>query len=281
MKIGIMFANVTGFGGPEGARALAEAAERSGVESVWTVEHVVVPRDYQSAYPYSPTGKMPGSEESPIPDPLIWLTYVAACSSSLRLGTGILILPQRSPVVLAKEVATLDVLSGGRVTLGVGIGWLREEFEAIGVPFDERAPRTDESIRALRALWSTDESFQGDYYRFREARSFPKPVQQPLPIVVGGHTLASARRAGRLAEGYFPASGDLPKLFEAARQAAKEAGRDPGSVEFTTMGGPDLEQAKRLKDLGVDRLCVFPPAFAPGDFPRAFGQLSENFISKL
>jgi probable F420-dependent oxidoreductase len=282
MKVGLMFANVIGFGSPEAAVALAAASEAAGVESLWTVEHVVVPKDYASPYPYSPSGKMPGNEDSPIPDPLAWLAYVAALTTTVRLATGILILPQRSPVILAKEVATLDSLSGGRVTLGVGIGWLREEFEAIGVPFSERAARTDEAIRALRALWSNDETFEGRYYSFRDARMFPKPVQSGgVPIVIGGHTNASARRAGRLADGFFPASGDLPSLFAECRRAAEEAGRDPSTVELSAGGVPDLDFAKRMEDLGVSRIVLPPPAFVTKDIGPALEKLAETFVSKV
>jgi alkanesulfonate monooxygenase SsuD/methylene tetrahydromethanopterin reductase-like flavin-dependent oxidoreductase (luciferase family) len=142
VRFGIMFANVGPMAHAEGAVAIAQSAEAAGFESLWTVEHTVVPAGYQSAYPYSDSGRMPGPEDSDIPDPLIWLSFVAGATSTIRLGTGILILPQRNPVTLAKEVATLDRLSKGRVELGVGVGWLAEEFEAIGVPFKERGKPT-------------------------------------------------------------------------------------------------------------------------------------------
>jgi probable F420-dependent oxidoreductase len=282
MKVGMMFANVAFFGTPDGAAKLAEAAEEAGIESLWTVEHVVVPADYQSPYPYSRDGKMRGGETSPIPDPLAWISYVAAVTKTVRLATGILILPQRSPVVLAKECATIDVLSSGRLTLGVGIGWLREEFEAIGVPFEERVARTEEYIGALRALWSDDETFEGQFVRFKHARSNPKPVQDGgIPIVIGGHTKASARRAGRLADGYFPARGDLSVLFDECRKAAKDAGRDPDAIELSAGGAPSLEFAKQLEDLGAQRMIIPPLSFNPDDIKRALGEFSENVISKL
>ena len=283
MKVGIMFANVVFFGTPPGARALAKAAEDSGVESLWTVEHVVVPEGYESPYPYSPTGKMPGGETAPIPDPLAWISYMAALTTTVRFATGILILPQRNPVVLAKECATIDVLSGGRLTLGVGIGWLEEEFDAIGVPFAERVERTEEYMQAIRALWSEDETFDGKHARFTRARSYPKPAQSGgIPIVVGGHTKAAARRAGRLGDGFFPARADnLAELIDECRRAAKDAGRDPDAIEITTGGPPNVDAAKRMADLGVSRIVLPPPAFAPDDIGRALGELSENFISKL
>jgi probable F420-dependent oxidoreductase len=163
MDFGLVFTNVGRFAHPDGARAVAHAAEQAGFESLWTVEHVVVPVGYESEYPYDKSGKMPGPEESEIPDPLIWLAYVAAHTSTIKLGTGILILPQRNPLVVAKEIATLDRMSGGRVLLGVGVGWLQEEFDAIGVPFAGRGKRTDEYIAALRALWGLGPAtFDGD-----------------------------------------------------------------------------------------------------------------------
>ncbi len=283
MKIGIMFANVLAFGTREGATKLAKAAEKAGIESLWTVEHVVVPQGYASPYPYSPTGKMPGDETNPIPDPLAWISFMAAHTETVRLATGILILPQRNPVVLAKEAATIDVLSGGRLTLGVGIGWLQEEFDAIGVPFGERVARTEEYIAALRALWSTDETFDGAFNTFTEARSFPKPVQSGgIPIVVGGHTKAAARRAGSLGNGFFPANpADIGTLLDEMRRAAKDAGRDPDAIEVTTGGAPNVDLAKSLADQGVHRMALPIPTFDPNDLDRALGELSENFIAKL
>ena len=172
MKFGLMFANGGPFSEPATAVGLAQLAEEVGFESLWTVEHVCVPTGYQSAYPYSPTGKMPGGEDVPIPDPLIWLAYVAAATTRIRLATGILILPQRNPVILAKEIATLDRLSGGRVELGVGVGWLEEEFDALGVPWAARGRRTDEYIDVLRRMWREPETaFDGEFTKFAPLKS--------------------------------------------------------------------------------------------------------------
>jgi probable F420-dependent oxidoreductase len=282
VKVGIMFANVLSFGTREGAEKLAKAAENAGIESLWTVEHVVVPAGYESPYPYSPSGKMAGGETASIPDPLAWIAFMAAHTKTVRLATGILILPQRNPVVLAKELATIDVLSEGRLTLGVGIGWLAEEFAAIGVPFEERVGRTEEHIEVLRTLWSEDETFDGRFTTLKQARSYPKPVQEGgIPIVVGGHTKAAARRAGRLGNGFFPGRGDIPVLIDECRRAAKDAGRDADAIEITTGGLPNVDFAKSLADQGVTRLVMPPPAFDPNDLDRALGELSENFISKV
>ena len=283
MKVGIMFANVLLWGTRDGAEKLAKACENSGIESLWTVEHVVVPSGYESPYPYSPTGKMPGDETAPIPDPLAWLAFMAAHTTTVRLATGIVILPQRNPVILAQECATIDVLSEGRLELGIGIGWLREEFDVIGVPFEERMERTDEYVDALRALWSNDETFSGKYTSFANARSFPKPVQRGgIPIVVGGHTKAAARRAGRLGDGFFPARPqDIGMLVDEMKRAAKDAGRDPDAIEVTTAGPPNIDFAKQLADHGVSRLVMPAPTFDPNVADRAFGELAENFISKV
>src|SRR2546427_3294240 len=137
MKFGLMYANAGPFGFPENLAHLARTAEEAGIESLWAVEHVVIPVGYRSVYPYSPSGKIPGPENIPLPDPLLALTFAAAVTTKLRLATGILLLPQRHPIYVAKEVATLDVLSNGRAILGIGVGWLREEFEALGIPFEE------------------------------------------------------------------------------------------------------------------------------------------------
>ena len=290
MKFGVMFANVGPMAYAEGAIAIGQTAEDAGFESIWTVEHTVVPAGYQSAYPYSQSGKMPGPEDSDIPDPLIWLTYVAAQTKTIRLATGILILPQRNPVTLAKEVATLDRLSGGRVELGIGVGWLEEEFEAIGVPFRERGKRTDDHVEALRKLWTGEPaSHQSEFTSFENAYSRPVPAQERIPIVVGGHSEAAARRAGRLGDGFFPARGtveELAKLVDVVRTTAKENGRDPDAIEVTASGagtfGPDaLDKGKELAAIRATRNVVPPLAFDPEGQAAAFGQYSENVISKV
>lgn len=211
MKFGLMFANAGPFAVPETFETLVRTADEVGFESIWTVEHVVVPVGYESEYPYSDTGKMPGPENSPIPDPILPLAYAAAITRQIRLATGILILPQRHPAYVAKQFATLDVLSRGRAIAGIGIGWLQEEFAALGIPFRERAARTEEAVRAVRSLWAdTPQAFSGEFYRWPALESNPKPVQKPgVPIVVGGHVEGAARRAARIGDGFFPARGEL------------------------------------------------------------------------
>ncbi len=288
MKFGIAFANTGPFTQPDAAVAFAQAAEQAGFESIWTVEHVVVPAGYQSTYPYDPSGKMPGGEDSPIPDPLIWLTYVAAATKSIRLATGILILPQRNPVVLAKELATLDSLSQGRMDLGIGVGWLEEEFNAIGVPFAARGKRTDEYVAAMRALWTEEKaSYHGDTVDFTDCISLPRPDQKSIPIHVGGHTEVAARRAGRLGDGFFPGRGDhqcIDHLFRLARDTATQNGREPSDIEMTTggngaVGGRALDEVKALADIGTDRVMV--PAFLfYADAVAGLARYGEEIIAK-
>ncbi|MDH5672440.1 MAG: LLM class F420-dependent oxidoreductase [Myxococcales bacterium] len=287
MKFGIMFANAGPFGEPELLAHLAQTAEAVGVESIFTVEHVAVPVGYESQYPYSKSGKMPGPESSPIPDPLLPLAFVASITKSLRLGTGILILPQRHPIYVAKEIATLDVLSGGRVLFGIGSGWLQEEFEALGVPFNQRGRRTDEAIEAIRSLWAPEpKAFEGKYYAWNAVHSNPKPVQQPgVPILIGGHSEAAARRAARLGDGFFPARGDdetlLPLLAE-MRAECERVGRDPSEIEITTgVGQPTIDKVRHAEELGICRLVINPPGFDRDGLTRGLEDFAEQVIAKL
>jgi probable F420-dependent oxidoreductase len=282
MEYGLIFANVGPFGEPDGAAELGAVCEEVGIESVWTVEHVVVPTGYTSEYPYSRSGRMAGGEDSPIPDPLVWLTWVAAHTTTLRLATGVLILPQRNPVVLAKEVATLDRLSKGRTILGIGAGWLREEFDALGVPFAERAARTDEHVAVMRALWSgASVDYEGEFTTLAGANVFPHPAQASVPIVVGGHSPAAARRAGRLGDGFFPAKGEWTQLEPVMRAAAIDAGRDPDAIEITRGGGLDKDSVQRLADEGTDRYVIPPLAFDGPGLRDALARFADEVMSKV
>ena len=258
MKFGLRYCNTGRY--VDGAKAveLVQAAEEAGFESAWTVEHTVIPEGHASAYPYSADGRMAGGVyDFPLPDPLISMAYVAARTSTIRLGTGILILPQHSPVITAKQVATLDAMSGGRILLGIGVGWLKEEFEAIGAPFEARGARTDEYVAAMRTLWREERpSFQGEFVRFDGAYCRPQPPGGSVPIHVGGHSKAAARRAGRLGDGFFPARGNPVELIGLAQRSAKEAGRDPGEIEVTLSCPEDLGELRDMAGLGVSRVLV-------------------------
>ncbi|MCZ6504161.1 MAG: TIGR03619 family F420-dependent LLM class oxidoreductase, partial [Gammaproteobacteria bacterium] len=227
MKFGLRYCNTGHYVDPVRAVELMQAGEEAGFESAWTVEHTVLPEGYESPYPYSADGKIAGgANDIPLPDPLIWMAYVAARTSTIKLGTGILILPQHNPVITAKQIATLDVMSAGRIIIGIGVGWLAEEFDALGVDFATRAPRTDEYIAAMRVLWSDEApTFNGQFVQFKGAYCRPQPVNGNVPILFGGHSRAAARRAGRIGDGFFPARGISEELLQLARDTARECGR--------------------------------------------------------
>ncbi len=273
MKYGILFANILGFAEAKGAVELGQAAEEAGFDSLWTVEHVLWPADYKSEYPYDPSGKMAGDHSSVIPDPLVWLTWVAAHTETLKLGTGIVILPQRNPGVLAKEAATLASLSGDRLILGIGVGWLEEEFDALGVPFAKRGKRTDEYIAAMRALWAGEHvDFEGEFVNWSKVNSNPKPPAGSVPIVIGGHSRRAAERAGKLGDGFIPGAGEIPELIEIMRQTAADAGRDPSDIEVTAphpgIFGDDVAGAiQEAESFGIDRL-ILPSFMLLGNVPE-------------
>jgi probable F420-dependent oxidoreductase len=276
VKFGLAFASSIAIEGPD-ALELCRHAEAAGFESLWGGEHVVLPTTIESPYPYTADGKIPAAPDTPIPDPLIWLAFAAAAAPSMRLGTCILIVPQRNPLVLAKELATLDRLSGGKVELGLGVGWMKEEFDALGVPWERRGARNDEYIAAMRALWAGPHAeFHGEFVDFPPVTCSPRPVQSSIPILVGGDTDVAIRRAARLADGYFPGEGDperLGALIARVREAAEREGRDPASIEidamFTQHLGDPIAGVEQLTALGVDRVMV--PAFfyaGPGGLDR-------------
>ncbi len=285
MKFGIMFASTGPFASAEGAAAIATNADECGIESIWSVEHVVIPDGYQSKYPYSANGKIPGADDADIPDPLIWLAYAAGITKHVRLATGILIVPQRNPVVLAKECATLDKLSNGRFDLGIGVGWLEEEFNTLGLPFEDRGRRTDDYVAAMRALWTQDKAaYDGPFASFSGAIQRPQPMQAGgVPIVVGGHSKAAARRAGRLGDGFFPISAteeELVGLLELMKETAAENGRD-GDAITVTVGSwsprrDSIDKVKELEQLGIDRLIVAPPTGNVDKLPQAMQELADK-----
>jgi len=288
MKFGLAFSNIGPFAGPFQAAQLARAAEAAGFESVWTVDHVVIPAGYHSVYPYDPSGRI-GPDDAAFPDPLIWLTYVAAATSTLRLGTAILILPQRNPVVLAKQLATLDHLSGGRVILGVGVGWLEEEYEALGVPWEGRGRRGEECIGAMRALWSDDRaSYHGETTSFTDCYLRPQPPGGTIPIHIGGHSVPAARRAGRLGDGFFPfgvGRHEVPGLLEVVSRAARDAGRDPAALEvtmdsFATSADEARADVAALEALGVARVLV-PAGMFGSDPAPALHRYADEVMERV
>ncbi len=282
MKFGLAFASRAGTDS-QSALEICRRAEAAGFDSVWGGEHVIRPDRIESSYPYTEDGEMPGDAETSIPDPLIWLAYVGAVAPSLRLGTCILIVPQRNPVVLAKELATLDVLTDGRVELGLGVGWLREEFDALGIPWERRGARNDEYVAAMRALWAGPHAeYHGDFVDFDPVTCSPRPVNGSIPIMVGGDTPVAIRRAARMADSYFPGTTDPEKLaglIQDVRRAAEQENRDPDTIAIHAIFGPQMADplagAEQLAKLGVERVML-PAFFFAGpegmDNLEAFGE---------
>lgn len=286
MKFGLRYCNSGRYVDPARGVELVQAGEAAGFESAWTVEHTVVPANYTSTYPYSASGKMAGGvDDVPLPDPLIWMSFMASATSTIKFATGVLIVPQHNPVLMAKQIGTLDHLSGGRVLLGIGVGWLREEFEALGASFDDRGRRTDEYVAAMRELWSSAApTFHGAFVDFNAAYCLPQPVAGSVPIIVGGDTPVAARRAGRLGDGYFPARGAPQELLDLARRTAEEHGRDPDALEITTSLPADLDDIPALAARGISRLLVpvstvagLDPVITDVDDVARFAEVIERF----
>jgi probable F420-dependent oxidoreductase len=257
MRFGIFGINFGPCASPEGAVRVARLAEQSGYDSVWTGEHVVLPDPQEPPSPAPPQTSML--------DPAVALSFVAANTDRIRLATGIVILPQRNPLVLAKEMASVDVLSKGRLTLGVAAGYLHQEFAALGAPFAERGARTNEAIDVMRALWTQDHpTFDGRFWSFSGIDAQPRPVQKPCPpIVVGGHSAAAQRRAVERGNGWYGFALDVEataKALAVLAAAHKDCDRpaELGDLEITITPPPKVssDDVKRYRDLGVDRLVL-------------------------
>ncbi|NJN51382.1 MAG: LLM class F420-dependent oxidoreductase [Gammaproteobacteria bacterium] len=283
MKIGLIPVNI-GVQNVEQMVAIARHAEASGYESVWTFEHAIVPMDYQSKYPYNPSGKMGVAPETNLVDPLIALAAVAASTKTIRLGTGVNILSQTNPLMAAKQAASLDFVSGGRFMYGVGIGWLQEEFVAMGTPFERRGARFDDYVVAMKKVWSGEVvEHDSRFINWHGFKSYPIPVQKPhLPIVIGGSKGKIYERIAKLGDGWYAPTGSpeelAPMLAELKRVCAQH-GRDFTSIEITTMwpgqGGADA--VKAFERLGVSRLVV--PLMALGPDPmKGIADLAKQVI---
>jgi probable F420-dependent oxidoreductase len=288
MQIGFFAVGIGPSADPDLLARTARAVEDCGFHSLWTGEHVVLLGQYTSKYPYTLDGRMPlPTPKVDFLDPFATLTFAAAHTKTVRLGTGICLVPEHNPVVLAKQVASLDKLSGGRFDFGVGIGWLAEEFAAVGVPWERRAERTREYLQAMQLLWTEEESeFTGEFCRFPKVYSYPKPVQKPHPpIIFGGESAPALRRVGEVGNGWFGVNvtpEEATAKIARMRQYAQAAGRDPGALHFTVspgIGAPvQLEQVKRYRDAGVQQVIVgaIPrdPQTVQGDIER----LAERIV---
>lgn len=264
LKIGLSLHRLHFFGyNPDSYISIARKAEELGFESIWVGDHLVFPTTIPATYPYSPTGRGPHRPDLPWFDPLISLTYLAASTQRIKLATDVYLLPLRNPFVTAKSVSTLDLLTGGRVILGVGVGWLETEFKQVGEDFGNRGKRTDETIGILRRLWTEDIiEHQGPAYSFGPVHFEPKPVQRPVPIHVGGISAAAKRRAALLGDGWIGVGSiqeNVAKDVEEVRHMRLRAGLEGHSFEITlSASNPTVDRLQELYEMGVDRVTVIP-----------------------
>ena len=280
MDVGVFVPLGNGNATPEILRAVGRSVEERGFESIWVPEHVVLFPEYESAYPYSPDGKFPGGADTGMLEPLTALTYLAAVTDRVRLGSAICLVPQRNPVYTAKQVTDLDNLSSGRAEFGIGVGWLREEFDALNVPFEKRGQRTDDHLAVMKALWADDVSeYRGELYDLPPCSMYPKPVQTPHPpIHVGGESDAALRRVARAGQGWFSFNrlpGDLAEPLGRldAILADHDRSRDDVVITVCPYFNPVTpEMVAQYADAGVDRLVVLCLAF---DVPTLESQLDD------
>jgi probable F420-dependent oxidoreductase len=258
---------------PAWMAAFAQHVEVCGFESIVAVEHTVLMSQYTSVYPYDSSGRVELATDCPVPDPLDLLAFLAGQTKRLGLATGVLVLPNHHPVVLAKRVASVDALSGGRLRLCVGMGWLKEEIEACGTEFSSRGRRANEQLEVMRLLFEDrpdGASFCGEFFGFDHAMCYPKPVA-PVPIHIGGHSRAAVRRAGRLGDGFQPlgvGGSELTELVAIMRDEASQSGRDPDALELSLghlVTKIDIDRADKLAAMGADRVVLAMPATADLD----------------
>jgi probable F420-dependent oxidoreductase len=272
MKIGFFAIGIGPLTDPGPLQTIASNAERLGFASLWAPEHVVLLDRYASRYPYS-TGEFPAPTDSPIGDPFTTLAFAAACTKTIRLATGISLVPEHNPLVLAKTIATTDRLSNGRVVLGVGIGWLREEFEAIGVPWEERAERTREYVEVLRKLWSEERSsHDGKYVKFSGVRSFPKPANgKSVPVWFGGESGPALKRVAGYGDGWigFNLTADEAEAkIRRIEDLLRANGRSRSEVELAVCPYTNpirADDLRRYRDAGVEEVALFALDMPPSE----------------
>jgi probable F420-dependent oxidoreductase len=257
--------------------AVALAAEQAGFATLWAGEHVVMVDESASSYPYAEDGKIAVPAAADWLDPLIGLSFAAAATTTIGLATGVLLLPEHNPVLIAKQAASLDKLSGGRLTLGVGIGWSREEFNALGVPFAGRGARIAEYVEAMRTLWRDDvASFHGEFVSFDNIRVNPKPVRnRHLPVVLGGNSDSALRRAATWGDGWYgfnlADAEEVAQCVSTVRRMCREAARDPGDLRLAVaLVDPQIGDLAKLADIGVDELVLVASPPADADAARAW-----------
>lgn len=281
MDLGLFAPTANPFSTPDWLTALGRHAEERGWSSIWVPEHVVLFDEYTSSYPYSPDGKIPAPPGSGMLEPFTTLAYLAAVTSTVRLGTGICLLPQRNPVYTAKEVANVDWVSGGRVDFGIGVGWLREEFAVVNVPWPNRGRRTDEYLEVLRTLWQDDpSSFEGEIYTLPPCSMHPKPVQTPHPpLHFGGESEAALARVARAGQGWYSFNrlpADVPEGLARLDAALAAQGRTRDDVRVTVcpyFHGLTPEMVEQYAEAGVDQVTALFFAMSADDVEEAFDGL--------
>lgn len=263
MKIGLFTPLAAGLASPELAIEIACVAEECGFASLWAPEHALLFDEYEPSYPYSEDGKMPGGASANVLDPFPVLSFFAAHTKRIRIGTGVMILPQRNPIYAAKEIASLDVLSGGRLDVGIGVGWLAEEMRALGTPFEHRGARVRSYVAVMKALWCEDPSaYEDEFYSLPECRFAPKPVQRPHPpLVFGGESRPALRRVAEIGQGWNAAvktPAEMAKLLAELDGLLAEYGRKRDEIEITLMPGRDLtiDDLEAYREVGVDQIVA-------------------------
>lgn len=285
MRIDLWVPTASPIATPELLALIATEADQRGVGTIWVGEHVVLFDDYRSSYPYAADGRIPVPAESGLLEPFTTLAFLAAHSTTARVGTAMVLLPQRNPVYTAKEVATLDWLSNGRVDFGVGVGWLEEEFEAVNAPWPHRGRRTDEYLEVLGTLWCDKTSaFEGDFYSLAPCSMWPKPVQQPHPpIHIGGESEAAIARAARVGQGWHSFNRPPEQLAEPLAtldRLLEEQGRSRRELTITVcpyMQPLDGDVAARYAEADVDAVAALLLAFTPDDVRRGLDDLQPVF----
>lgn len=278
MQIGLHALGIGPGAGPGVVAAVAAGAEAAGFATLWTGEHVVMVEGPDAPYPYADDGRIAVPVGADWLDPWVTLAFAAAATSRIRLATGVLLLPEHHPLVVAKQAASLDVLSGGRVTLGVGAGWSEREYEALGVPFAGRGRRLREHVAALRAVWTQEVAgFDGQTVRFSGVRSHPKPLQPHLPIVLGGNSDRALQRAADYGDGWYGfhvAVDELPGRLDRLAGCCRAAGRDPADLRLAAaLADADPSDLDLLAGLGLDELVLV--ATPPDDPVEVDGWIAD------
>ena len=264
MRVDLWIPTASPFSTPELLATIGREAEERGFATLWVGEHVVLFDEYASSYPYSEDGKIPAPPGTGLLEPLNTLSFLAAHTSTVRLGTAMVLLPQRNPVYTAKEVATVDWLSNGRVDFGIGVGWLEEEFRAVNVSWPQRGRRTDEYLEVLHSLWHDETSqFEGEFYSLNPCQMFPKPLQSPLPIHIGGESDAALRRVARAGHGWH--------TFNRAPEDLAEP--------LARLDGFLAEQGRARSDITVTVCPYFQPLDA--DVAARYGEAGADAVSAL